>query len=80
VHIYPNPVTSTLYVDFTGALAGYTEIEIMNCLGQQLNKMNFENIGKDAVKSFDMSALPKGIYFLKIKNEHFNHVEKILLD
>jgi hypothetical protein len=80
VHIYPNPVTNTLYVDFSNGLAGNTEIEIVNYLGQMLNSESFENIGKESIKQFDMSMLPKGIYFLRIKNEHLIRTEKIVLD
>ena len=80
VLIYPNPVTNTLYVDFTGVLTGSTDIEIMNSLGQLVNKVSFENIAKDAVKEFNMSVFPKGIYFMRIKNEHLFHVEKLVID
>lgn len=80
VYIYPNPVTKYLNIDFTAGLSGNTEIEIINSIGQLVHKAGFENIGKGVIKSFDMSKLSKGIYFLRIKNEHLVHTEKLVLD
>lgn len=59
VNIYPNPVTSTLHIDSEQYFEQWTEIEIINTLGQTILKSTYSN-------DIDVSTLSQGYYILKI--------------
>jgi len=80
VLIYPNPVSNMLYIEFTQALNGNTELELLNGIGQLLHKESLENISGHLMKTINMSTYTKGLYFLRIKNTHSIRTEKLIVD
>ena len=69
VSVYPNPTTGEFFVK--GA-ADYTNIVVVNALGQIVSKIS--NNSK-AVLSFDLGA-KRGVYFVKLTNEAGEEVTK----
>lgn len=61
VNLYPNPVDDVLNysIDHLGA---NSKISIMNTLGQEL----LSSISQETKGTFDVSQLPKGIYFARV--------------
>ncbi len=59
--VYPNPVEENLFVEFNPP---YT-IQVMDITGNVIQNLSIQSIPS----SLDFSAMAKGIYFLKIKNE-----------
>jgi hypothetical protein len=68
LRIYPNPVTSTLFIDGNGI----KNISIMSVEGVLLQK---QNVSENAV---DMSQLPSGIYLVKVSTVYGSVVKSIL--
>lgn len=58
VSIFPNPVEDFLYVE--GALGRQLSFDLYSFLGQRMMS------GSDIQRTIDLSALPSGVYFLKI--------------
>jgi hypothetical protein len=80
VLIYPNPVSNILNIEFTQAMNGNTELDLLNGIGQLLHKESLENISGHLTRTIDMSKYTKGLYFLRIRNSHSIRTEKIIVD
>lgn len=59
IHLYPNPVSNTLFISSEINEFENSELEISNCLGQTVLKLPFKN-------EISVSDLSSGSYFLKI--------------
>lgn len=58
---FPNPTSSVLHLKSEQNKFDNSEIEIINTLGQTVLKLTYKN-------EIDVSNLPKGCYFLRVKN------------
>lgn len=69
ISVYPNPVNNMVTISFDALNPGQpVVVEIKNELGQNLKKTVLNQAGLNTKVSFDMSALPKGIYFVCMKD------------
>ncbi len=64
IRIYPNPVEEELVIDFKDLSINVSSVEIYNTLGQI---QSIVPVQQSHQVSVDFSALPSGIYLLKIK-------------
>ena len=56
-----------------------SEILIYNLQGEKIYAEVIYNSKKKFIKEIDLNIYPKGIYFVKIKNNKFVKVEKVVL-
>ncbi len=71
VEVYPNPATNSLTLTF--AKGGGT-ITIYNVLGEIV----FTSPNTTHTKEIDISALPSGVYFVRVQNEKQNFYKKFV--
>jgi hypothetical protein len=71
INFYPNPSTGI----FTIKGNNIQSIEITNINGQTIKQLTINN----ERYMLDLSEQPKGIYFIKIKNDDFISVKKIVV-
>ena len=80
--VYPNPADKTLYVE-TYASAKLISLELLDAMGRIVvhTSVNPGSVSPAnlSIFSFDVSACPKGIYFLKAKNDDFESVSKVIV-
>ena len=62
INIYPNPVKNILNLNIIGYDFSNSELEILNCLGQQVFKTNFKS-------EVDIAQFNKGVYLLRVKSD-----------
>jgi len=78
INVFPNPCNGHLSVNSFQTKPGErTEITFVNCLGEIVMKKKFIT-GENNI--YDVSGLPKGIYFLKAKFDDAEAVRKILVE
>lgn len=65
--VYPNPVTETLILSNTSTQFTIPDIEIYNIQGISIKPIIKENIGQQPKLELETTALPPGVYHLKIK-------------
>ncbi|WP_370477689.1 rhamnogalacturonan lyase family protein [Tamlana flava] len=70
IRLYPNPTTGMLYLSKT--ING--TIQVYDSIGKLISQKNAENI-----KNHDLSGLPSGLYFVKIKQETGIQAFKVFL-
>ena len=78
LNIFPNPSKGTLTLYTTNAYK-QAEVSIINPQGQVVfdEKLNFEARG---TQNINISGLPKGLYFLRLRTGSTVEVEKIILE
>jgi photosystem II stability/assembly factor-like uncharacterized protein len=70
VEIYPNPGNGIFHLNYPEASKG--NLEVYNLIGEKLKQ---EKVSND----LDLSAYPKGVYFVKISTENKTITQKIVL-
>lgn len=65
--VYPNPVTESLIISNTSTQFAIPDIEIYNIQGISIKPIIKENIGQQQKLELETTALPPGVYHLKIK-------------
>ncbi len=77
VQLFPNPANSSITLNWAGATTGNGAVMITNYTGTQVLKTAIDFAGTEGSKAIDVSALPNGIYMLKVITEHDSYNQKI---
>ncbi len=75
VSVFPNPARGILNIS-TG-LTGNTGINIFNMIGE---KVYTKTTACPEKQTIDVSAFPKGVYFINLRNETYNITRKIIFE
>jgi hypothetical protein len=63
--LFPNPTTQAITVHYAAATPGEGNLELVNTLGQSIETRKLGD-NKAGVQRFNVSALPSGVYTLKL--------------
>ena len=74
--IYPNPSTGKIFISMNGYI-GNANLIISNSNGQTIVKKQTFSLYNEQV--LDLTAQPKGIYFLKVETSNGITVQKLLI-
>jgi hypothetical protein len=78
VRIYPNPVRNELTLRINGT-EKQLNLSVTNASGQVMYAEKLTGITADYMKQLDMSAFPKGVYFLKLSDNNRVYMEKVIV-
>jgi hypothetical protein len=78
LNIYPNPASGIVYISFDASADRLSEVTVTNILGQEVANMQAAVPQKD-IYCIDLSAMSKGIYFIKCNFASGSITRKILL-
>jgi len=78
IHIFPNPTNGELYLESNGDLKG-TIISVINPLNQVIYEKQVEFSNEQKLK-INLSAYAEGVYYLRIKSDDKERIEKIILN
>lgn len=76
IKTFPNPVENILNINLDRIYNGNLKISILNLLGQETKKMNFNSSSNKI--SISVSDLAKGLYLLKLSSEEINYSTKFV--
>jgi PKD repeat protein/photosystem II stability/assembly factor-like uncharacterized protein len=78
IEVIPNPSNGVfdIIIDETD---GNADLRIINPQGQTIHKEDLRLDGSKAIKQINLSAQPKGIYFVEIISNNFKSVKKIII-
>jgi len=79
IKIYPNPVTSQLYVSLKNPSEKQTTIQLFNDLGQLLWAKIFDTPGQDELLNIPFAQYQRGIYVLKVNAGNSIKITKKIL-
>jgi photosystem II stability/assembly factor-like uncharacterized protein len=71
--VFPNPATDKITISTT-AITGTTQFSIFNVSGKKVLEMQF----MDNETHIDISALPRGVYIVRVRNEMMVDVAKMI--
>ena len=74
-NVYPNPATTQATIAVEGASKG-TKIVLLDVCGKELYRTDAENDGNYTV---NVSALPKGVYFVSVRNNDAATTTKLIV-
>ena len=82
VGIYPNPAQDlvNLRIEASGLSSDEFEIEIIDQKGRVLLRKSSKlfELNSNSELGLDISAIPEGIYFIRITNNEYNEVNKLI--
>ncbi|MCX6234025.1 MAG: T9SS type A sorting domain-containing protein [Bacteroidetes bacterium] len=80
IKIIPNPSKGefTLYLDHEKSNS--LQVVVLNQLGEVVMNEEADNPSGHLVKTFKVSGLPKGIYFLKVQGGNSVYIEKVVIN
>lgn len=78
INIFPNPTTGIFDLSIS-YWPEKTQIQLLDARGQAMNMYEIENKPDGHSHSFDLSHLPKGMYFVKINGGGLAEVRKIVM-
>jgi aminopeptidase N len=79
IKLFPNPAPFELNISLKNPLDKNVSIQLYNSIGQLLISKQIETPGKDELIQIPTTALPRGVYWVRIRNEKgLNLVKKIM--
>lgn len=79
IKIYPNPTSSSSYVQMNENYIGEISISVYNILGQKVFHKSASKISRLFHHEFNWSNLSNGIYFLSLQAGKSNYVQKLII-
>lgn len=73
--MYPNPATETVQISFNESLDSKTQVQLFDLAGRRID--GWEMSAGNAAMSFNVNALPRGVYFVSVKNAKGSGVKKL---
>ena len=64
--IYPNPARDVLNVKWGSGMSGKAQVDVIDISGVRRQTAMYENVSEGAIQQVQLSALPVGVYFVRI--------------
>ena len=78
VSVYPNPTQNRLNVQLTEQMKGDVKISLLNQIGEEVLTQDLPSVLGNTSQAIDISTLPTGVYILRVANQDYNVVKRIL--
>ena len=72
IKILPNPVQTTLEIDFLSKQQGNVTMTLLDESGRQITRRSFMYYGTGSIQKMDVRSYPSGAYFLNILMDPIN--------
>lgn len=79
LRLFPNPVANKLNIEFNAVANELVSVSIYSITGLEIFNENANVAGNLFSKSYDLSSLTTGIYFVKLTNNNRTFVKKIIV-
>jgi hypothetical protein len=76
--IYPNPTTDIVYMKSSDNSYKDIEVALIDMAGKVLYQKEYNQFGTDIQYSVDLSEMPSGMYFLRVRNSEMIRYEKVM--
>ncbi len=76
VVVYPNPNNGTFFLNIGSQKAEVYQVKVVNLIGQSVWS---ETLTANAKREIDLSAAPKGVYFVQIEFGNEKVVKRVVL-
>ncbi len=69
VSVFPNPAEDIINVSFENVNTDQLNITLLSVQGQEVFAKQYANFDGNSIQTFDVSDMPKGVYFVKITTD-----------
>ena len=74
--VYPNPTSGVFFLEIESQFPETFEVKVVNLIGQPVE---IRNVTTNHQTQFDLSGLPKGVYFVKLTVDQKQVVKRVIL-
>ena len=78
VQVFPNPATDLIAVQVLDLVKEDLKVELVDISGKTVNEMYIH--AGSTIAYFDVQSVYAGVYFIRISNEAFNKMTKIIIE
>lgn len=79
LNVFPNPVGNTVTIEFEIKTNQMVQLDLLDVNGRVVKPLLFEEINNGAhTFSFNLSVIQAGAYFIRIKNEEYQRVARLV--
>lgn len=78
IEVFPNPVTTTLNVNFFSSAPQKSVVRVLNMQGNVLLQKNYDLRRGENILNIDVGRLPKGSYLIKVSSADETHTTKFV--
>ena len=79
IAVYPNPANGQVNVRFDAAIANGSIISITDVTGRTVSSSTIQNVAQGQIVSLNTENINAGTYFLTVKTENKNVVQKLVI-
>ena len=77
--VYPNPANNLLHIEFESADDEVLYLELFDALGRKIHAKEYHHV-KGIIETLDVSNIPKGIIYLRIRQDEQQAIRKIIIE
>jgi hypothetical protein len=77
INIYPNPTSEYFFINFTNLEGKTYSISIFDMVGKIVKKLDYQS--QESELQVNSSDIPKGVYFLIIKDDQKSLAKKLVI-
>ena len=74
--VYPNPTSGVFFLNIDSQFSESFEVKVVNLIGQPVQ---IQEVTTNERTQFDLSGLPKGVYFVKITVDQQQVIKRVIL-
>lgn len=79
IRVYPNPASTTAYVDLKTEKTSEISFQIFDLSGKIVKEDKVNLLNSNYTHTFDISDFQKGIYFVKVKSDNWTEVKRLVI-
>jgi hypothetical protein len=80
IKLFPNPTSGLTNVRLSQLQARRYELEVLNTTGQLIERHAINNTGTTFKQELDLTAMPSGIYFIRLSNDKGTKVNRLIVE
>jgi hypothetical protein len=79
IKIYPNPARDDVNIELPSSYNRGITVELNDIKGTAIFKEEYKTVQAKTIEKIDLTYIPAGIYFVKIKQENCIRIEKLII-
>ena len=80
VELFPNPTADFINLKVAKDVNSTMQISFTDVAGRIVQQNSYNNLNVGQTRSIDITALAKGVYFVKVKTAKSEHIQKIVVE
>lgn len=79
LRLFPNPTKGLITISISDYSGNNLSYEITDITGRFISREKLKIVNNSVIHDLDLSIYPKGVYFIRFKDDYLNRTEKIII-